>query len=289
MSPVWVGQYNLYIERHGISVTFLDESGVTLARVIDEPVLCTEECAPVCAIRETGVVCVTEPCPTHEYATYSNRCKAGADDATTVFAGECGDLEGEPFYDQLTCPAVYAPVCAKAPVDIQCVTTPCPNTEYKTFSNDCQAGAAKALPSFEAKCEEVSGLTGLLSFRDMPVQLVNVGVELPSVALPSSDGIRVLDSAIDEDVLTVTLGYSGCNEQAIHYYVDSSVLLTSLPVQLAFSFAKPVEDFCDAYFETELTYDLLPIRYQFKNEVETTGVKILGVDGPLYQRPVAHQ
>ena len=278
---------DLYVERHGISVTFLDGSGLELGRVSDDPGFCTEEYAPVCAIRETGIVCVTEPCPTHEYATYSNRCKAQADNAVTVFSGECGDLEGEPFYDQVACPAVYIPVCAKAPVDIQCVTAPCPNTEYKTFGNSCEVGAAKAQATFDAACDEVNGLTGQLSFRDTPVQLVNVGGEKASAPLPRTEGIRVIESSITDDILTVTLGYSGCNEQPINYYVDASKLLTSLPVQVDFSFAKQTEDFCEAYFETTFTYDLLPLRYQFKSAVEGDGLAVLGIAGPLYQRPAA--
>lgn len=277
---------DLYVERLGISVKFLDGSGLELSRVIDDPVLCTEEYAPVCAIRETGIVCVTEPCPTHEYATYSNRCKAQAGKAVTVFSGECGDLEGEPFYDQVACPAVYIPVCAKAPVDIQCVTAPCPNTEYKTFGNSCEVGAAKAQASFDAACDEVEGLVGQLSFRDTPVQLVNVAGSSASKALPSSESIRVIESSINEDVLTVTLGYSGCNEQPINYYVDASILLKSLPAQVAYSFAKHTEDFCEAYFETTFTYDLLPLRFQFKSEVESNGLAVLGIAGPLYQRSV---
>lgn len=280
-------QLDFYVERHGISVTLLDGSNTTFNRVVDDPVSCTEEYAPVCAVRETGVVCVTEPCPTHEYATYGNRCKAKADNAIPVFNGECGDLEGEPFYDQVVCPAVYLPVCAKAPVDIQCVTTPCPNTEYKTFGNSCEAGA-KALVSFEAECDEVAGLAGQLSFRDTPVKLVNIGGEVTSVPLPRNESIRVIESSIADDVLSVTLGYSGCDEQPIDYYVDASVLLTSLPLQVAYSFKKQTEDFCDAYFETTFTYDLLPLRYQFKAEVEGNGLAILGIDGPLYQRPAAH-
>ena len=41
--------------------------------------MCTREYMPVCAIRDTGVRCVTTPCPSNEQKTYSNGCEACAD------------------------------------------------------------------------------------------------------------------------------------------------------------------------------------------------------------------
>ena len=42
--------------------------------------ICTREYLPVCATRDTGVRCVTTPCPSSEQKTYSNGCAACADE-----------------------------------------------------------------------------------------------------------------------------------------------------------------------------------------------------------------
>ena len=43
------------------------------------PQACTREYRPVCADRDTGVRCVTTPCPSMERVTYPNACSACAD------------------------------------------------------------------------------------------------------------------------------------------------------------------------------------------------------------------
>jgi hypothetical protein len=43
------------------------------------PQICTREYNPVCAVRDTGVRCVTTPCPSAEEATYATGCTACAD------------------------------------------------------------------------------------------------------------------------------------------------------------------------------------------------------------------
>jgi hypothetical protein len=43
------------------------------------PQLCTMEYAPVCATRDTGVRCITTPCPSSELKTYSTGCTACSD------------------------------------------------------------------------------------------------------------------------------------------------------------------------------------------------------------------
>lgn len=42
------------------------------------PQVCTMEYRPVCATRDTGIRCVTAPCPSTEQKTYSNACTACA-------------------------------------------------------------------------------------------------------------------------------------------------------------------------------------------------------------------
>lgn len=44
------------------------------------PQMCTKIYKPVCATKDTGVRCVTTPCPSTEKQTYGNECTACADD-----------------------------------------------------------------------------------------------------------------------------------------------------------------------------------------------------------------
>lgn len=41
--------------------------------------ICTREYLPVCATRDTGIRCITAPCPSSEEKTYGNACTACAD------------------------------------------------------------------------------------------------------------------------------------------------------------------------------------------------------------------
>jgi len=43
------------------------------------PQICTREYLPVCATRDTGIRCVTAPCPSSEEETYGNACSACGD------------------------------------------------------------------------------------------------------------------------------------------------------------------------------------------------------------------
>jgi hypothetical protein len=54
------------------------------------PQMCTREYRPVCGRRDTGVRCVTTPCPSTEYKTYGNACTACADEKVIDYVvGEC--------------------------------------------------------------------------------------------------------------------------------------------------------------------------------------------------------
>lgn len=55
------------------------------------PEICYEVFSPVCAVRDTGVRCITTPCPSTEQATYGNDCQACSDKRVLGFqpGGEC--------------------------------------------------------------------------------------------------------------------------------------------------------------------------------------------------------
>ena len=52
--------------------------------------ICTREYRPVCATRDTGVRCVTTPCPSTETVTKANVCTACADEKVVSYVmGAC--------------------------------------------------------------------------------------------------------------------------------------------------------------------------------------------------------
>lgn len=52
--------------------------------------MCTKQYSPVCATRDTGVRCITTPCPSTELVTKSNACMACADEKVFSFTpGAC--------------------------------------------------------------------------------------------------------------------------------------------------------------------------------------------------------
>ena len=56
---------------------------------------CTMQYDPVCASVDTGIRCITTPCPSAEYKTYGNACSACSDEKVYgYFPGECGGFEG---------------------------------------------------------------------------------------------------------------------------------------------------------------------------------------------------
>ena len=269
----------------GESITITGEASFTLFKEF-EPLICTLEYEPVCVAQP--VQCLVAPCP-DVHATRGNQCQAG--DLPVLFKGECGDLEGQPVIyddtdncstdDQLFCVKGIHPL-----IDIACVTEPCPMYSYFNVANECEAERPEYKLSFEGECESI-GLTEHLTFDDQPVRLFNLDPLDDTVGkkpLPRSEGIEILESSIQDDVLTLKLGYSGCTEQPIYYNIDGSTLLESLPPQTGWSLNKSVEDLCLAYFESTYTYDLLPLRALFKDHVESDyGLGILGLS-LIYKR-----
>ena len=54
------------------------------------PEVCTAQYVPVCATRDTGVRCVTTPCPSTERKTMGNSCSACSDPKVISYVpGEC--------------------------------------------------------------------------------------------------------------------------------------------------------------------------------------------------------
>lgn len=120
----------------------------------DDGQACTTQYDPVCSIEPIEVACFAEPCPVGVYRTYSNQCNSDAAGAMFISQGECGDLEGEPYYDPGVCTTEYDPVCAVETRNIVCITGPCPNEFYKTYGNACEAQVDRAPILFRGECGE---------------------------------------------------------------------------------------------------------------------------------------
>ena len=249
----------------GSSVTIRKLNSITLPIQTPTPGFCTKEYAPVCGTQ--AVQCLTAPCPPL-HKTYGNQCEAESNNAAVLFKGECGKLEGKPVESlPAACPEVFAPVCAKKyNPSVACITEPCPTYEYKTFGNSCEAAAHFAAFSFDDSCDTYS-LEGRLSFSGSPVRLnLNDDKALQNVTF--------ISATIKDDVLTAKVAYSGCGEQAINFTVDTA-FLESFPVQANNYFSKNVNDACQAYFEQEYSFDLLPLQAAYKTMYQTDNGEII--------------
>lgn len=300
--------------------------------------VCTLEYAPVCAAKSTGVQCITTPCPTEVYHTYSNQCHAGVESSKVLFTGECGVREGQPVEDTaVTCTEEYAPVCGVMPSIKPCTIMPCPSSywtefgndcsaravgathiasgvcgskegqivvdlpdsacdanydpvcaksrvlddclgpcvthEYSTFSNTCVAATSFAEIAFNEECGDLSGV----SAYSQPL------VKVSGAAFPKTDKTLVISNAsIDGDIVRLSVGYSGCDEQHFDLHISSS-FMESFPVQASYALVPQVEDECLAVFETTFEYDLIPLKTSYQKAYQTkTGSISLGELG-LYE------
>lgn len=131
------------IENEGAAIVLQLDANTTWRFLRDDTQMCTTEYDPVCSVELQNIVCVTEPCPIGVYKTYSNQCVSDAAGALFIGQGECGEREGEPYYEN-TCTAEYDPVCTAMVNPEPCLTSPCPIQEYKTFTNRCISRLAGA-------------------------------------------------------------------------------------------------------------------------------------------------
>ena len=131
--------------------------GKTLQQV-DVQGPCPADAPGVCAAVDSGIRCVTTPCPSQIHQTFTNTCTAKNANATVLFETPCGKLEGTPVNEEpVFCTQQYDPVCAAKHVEIQCVTTPCPSAVHQTYGNACEANAAKSPILFTGECGKLEG------------------------------------------------------------------------------------------------------------------------------------
>jgi hypothetical protein len=76
---------------HNTSYEFFEDARAALDPLSesDAPTVCPLNYDPVCGQKDTGIRCVTVPCPSTENKTYGNTCQLNADKAEFLYAGEC--------------------------------------------------------------------------------------------------------------------------------------------------------------------------------------------------------
>ncbi|HEY6527638.1 MAG TPA: hypothetical protein VIZ65_03005 [Cellvibrionaceae bacterium] len=222
----------------------------------EEPTACTLQYAPVCGTAIHTAPCGTIPCPAVVHKTYGNACEASVAKAQQIKTGECGKLEDTPVTKIDSVCTTDAPgACAKTSSSIACITAPCPTHVYKTFNNRCEAGRTLATVVADGPCGSL--LQGVTAGGEPPVKMVDT--------LPAATSVLISKVQFKQDVLTLTLGYSGCGAQHFDLYIAKG-FLKSLPVQVKFAFKALQEEACDAAFSTEFSYDLLPLKQQYGAE-----------------------
>lgn len=249
----------------GAAVAFAGECGELEGKPYPEAVSCDTVWEPVCAATKARTPCAEAPCPAVVHKTFSNTCEADAAQAHTLFEGECGALE-DARVARLDgfCPAVVEPVCALAAKNIACITEPCPSHEYQTFNNACEAELALASVVLESNCGD---LEHELTMGEPPVV---VSERLPAETKP----VTIVGAKIKDDLLSVELAYSGCDQQHFQLVV-SNAFRESFPVQAGFVFKPMVNDLCKAHWVTQFVYDLRPLKHAYQQAYQTKSGEIV--------------
>ncbi len=257
---------------------FADEELITYTVTgLGEIPACADTNNSVCAVVNTGIVCVTSPCPSQVFKTFGNRCLAEKAKALVAFEGHCSNYEGQPTEGGTPeiCTTLYDPVCAKKDQRalVHCAAGgDCNAYQYKSYSNACMARAEKAQFAFAGECRDYD-LEEVFSNAYPPALLVDV--------LPR--GYKVSKASIEGDVLTFTAGYSSCSQRHLNLYVaqDSFKLTDSVPKpiipQWSVSDGMAEQVTCAAAFSTVHNVDLTPLKAAFRKALPTAeGVINLG-------------
>lgn len=76
---------------HNKSYEFFEDARVALDPLSESnsSTMCPLNYDPVCGQKDTGIRCITVPCPSTENKTYGNTCQLNAEKAEFLYAGEC--------------------------------------------------------------------------------------------------------------------------------------------------------------------------------------------------------
>src|SRR5690606_33542011 len=122
--------------------------------------------------------------------------------------------------------------------------------------------------AFEGEC---GGLEDAVAGAEPPVRMVT---QLPEV----EKQVSIANVSFTDDVLTVELGYSGCSEQHFHLNIGTAFKESS-PVQVDYSFVPMVEYGFLAYFTSEFSYVLAPLKhlYQTAYQAQSGSINLPGI------------
>ena len=165
--------------------------------------------------------------------------------------------------DAAICTQDVTPVCAKKPFSgIVCVTTPCDTDQYFTYDNSCKALADNAWIALESEC---GGLEEQVSPHIKPAYVSNIAlIDI------QDDGYSILESSIEDDILTILFEVSGgCGSHDFTFYADN-VFLESFPVQLNAAVGYQANDSCDSIIQVEESFDLSPIQETYMRNYPDT-------------------
>ena len=109
----------------GSEIAFKGECGTLEGKPEQEPVACTMEYSPVCAIDTTPIICIKAPClPLRHYQTFSNTCSAESVNAEVILNQECGKLENKPVHSIEMLPLSKVRIEQGQPIQINSVDKP---------------------------------------------------------------------------------------------------------------------------------------------------------------------
>lgn len=164
--------------------------------------------------------------------------------------------------DSVMCTAIYSPVCAVVTTPIMCITTPCISPQqYQTFSNECEAIAAGADVVLHQLCGDQEG---------QPVTSIQM-LPLAAILIPESDPMQVQSVSVAEDLLKITVSYSGgCSEHTLDLIGNTNFegRLPAVQNQILLTHDSN-EDACEAYITRELTFNLTPLKKQYQDTYKT--------------------
>lgn len=91
------GNSNSLTATAGLSELVVTAQSISSAEcTLPRPEVCAEIYMPVCAVRDTGIRCVTTPCDSTEVVNYSNACSACSDENVYSYTdGLCETTDGE--------------------------------------------------------------------------------------------------------------------------------------------------------------------------------------------------
>ena len=85
-------------------------------------------------------------------------------------------------------------------------------------------------------------------------------------AIESDQSIFINTPSIEDNCLTVVLGYSGCNDGHEMDLITSGDVAESLPVQVFLKFRDNNPQDCEAFFTQSYSFDLAPLKDALDSE-----------------------